>query len=89
MAKTKNASHFVELTDEEIKHILEALIFSSTVDVCANWEEVDNNKMLDIALKIKQYVPKVKLSKKRVDIEKDMLHEDKERVKIIQKEFKI
>ena len=83
MAKTKNASHFVELTDEEIKHILEALIF------CANWEEVDNNKMLDIALKIKQYVPKVKLSKKRVDIEKDMLHEDKERVKIIQKEFKI
>lgn len=43
----------VLLTDEEIKIILECILFSSSVDISASWYKEDTNKMLDLAEKLR------------------------------------
>ena len=42
------------LNEEEIKLVLEALLFSCSADICAKWNEEDTMKLLDIAVKIKR-----------------------------------
>lgn len=49
----------VSLTDEEIKTILECLLFSASVDISASWYKEDTDKMLDIAEKLRMEHPNV------------------------------
>ncbi len=43
----------ISFTSEEIKTILECLLFSSSVDVCASWYQEDVDKMLKLTEKIR------------------------------------
>lgn len=47
------------LTENELKLILEALLFSSCVDVNAEWYKEDSLTLFDIANKIRSYFPDV------------------------------
>lgn len=50
MIKKKNKSpETISLNKEEVKTILECLLFSSSVDVCASWYQEDTKKMLELA----------------------------------------
>ena len=43
----------LSLTEEELKTILESLLFSSSVDICADWYKEDIDLMLDILKKLR------------------------------------
>lgn len=43
----------ISLTDEEIKIILECILFSSSVDISASWYKEDTDKMLQLAEKLR------------------------------------
>lgn len=43
----------VFLTEEEIKIILECILFSSSVDISASWYKEDTDKMLQLAEKLR------------------------------------
>jgi hypothetical protein len=47
------------LQEEDIKLILESLLFSSSVDVCSYWDKNDMYKIIDLALKIRTTYPDV------------------------------
>jgi hypothetical protein len=47
------------LTKEEVTTILESLLFSSSVDVCASWYKEDSLNMFNLAKKIRNYYPEV------------------------------
>jgi hypothetical protein len=49
------------LTKEEVTSILEALLFGSSVDICATWYKENAVQMLDIAKKIRKNYPDVLL----------------------------
>jgi hypothetical protein len=51
----------IELTfsEKEIKIILESLLFSSSVDVCANWYKDDIDNMIELSKKIRLQNPKI------------------------------
>lgn len=54
MTKNKKSSNSsLSLTKDEIKIILECLLFSSSVDVCASWYQEDTKNMLNLAEKIR------------------------------------
>lgn len=54
MTKTKKNSTFcLSLTKDEIKLILESLLFSSSVDICASWYQEDTKNMVNLAEKIR------------------------------------
>ena len=44
------------LNEEEVKLIMEALIFGCSADITVKWTEKDRLKLLDIAVKIKRKV---------------------------------
>ena len=44
------------LTLEEIKIIIEALLFSSSADIIAEWNEKDTLNMIDLAVQIKRKI---------------------------------
>jgi len=46
----------LDLKDEEANILLEALLFASSVNVGASWEEKDINKMVSLSKKIKKYL---------------------------------
>ena len=84
----------LHFTDDEYKLIIESLLFASTTDVSANWTESDNNKMLEMAIIIKNLIEIVgqrslKIDKKRISILKGVRYEDTNRAKQIKKVFKI
>jgi hypothetical protein len=43
----------VSLTDDEIKIILECILFSTSVDISASWYKEDTDKMLNLAEKLR------------------------------------
>lgn len=47
------------LQEEDIKLILESLLFSSSVDVCSYWDKNDMYKIIDLAIKIRTIYPDV------------------------------
>ena len=47
------------LTEEDVKNILESLLFASSVDVCADWFKDDSLKSLEIAKKIRKMFPEI------------------------------
>lgn len=54
MTKNKKSStSSLSLTKDEIKIILECLLFSSSIDVCASWYQEDTKNMLNLAEKIR------------------------------------
>lgn len=54
MTTSKNNSTFsLSLTKDEIKLILESLLFSSSVDVGASWYQEDTKNMVNLAEKIR------------------------------------
>ncbi len=44
------------LTKEELSTILETLLFSSSVDICANWYKENAIQMLNIAKKLETII---------------------------------
>jgi hypothetical protein len=44
---------FVNLTSDELKIILESLIFSACTDACAKWNSDDVQSMLELAQKLR------------------------------------
>jgi hypothetical protein len=49
------------LSKEEIAIILEALLFSSSTDVCSSWYKEDSLKSFEVAKKIRQSFPEITL----------------------------
>jgi hypothetical protein len=50
----KNSSTItLELKQEEANMVIEALLFASSVNVGANWDEKDINKMVSLSKKVK------------------------------------
>lgn len=46
----------LNLSEKEINHVIEALLFSSSVSVGADWHKEDCESMLQIALTLKEVV---------------------------------
>jgi uncharacterized protein YacL (UPF0231 family) len=61
MIKLKKSTISLSLTKDEIKLILESLLFSSSVDVCASWYQEDIKDMLNLAEKIRHKISNVSL----------------------------
>lgn len=75
------------LTDEELALVLEALVFASCVDVCAEWDKDTQQKFVDIASKLKG---DKEVTLKNVNLfGSAKLYEDKDIAKQIKKNFKI
>jgi hypothetical protein len=51
----------LNLNQEEIQLILESLLFSSSVDVNADWFLSDHEELLEIAKKVREKYPKIQL----------------------------
>jgi len=76
-----------KLNNEEINLIVESLLFSASADICSNWSEEENEKMVKIALKLKKYN---KLSIKNIElIGTQKTYENKKLSKKIKNKFKI
>lgn len=74
------------IKSEGLNLIIEALLFSSTTDVCAEWSEEQRGKMLDIA---KSLYKDNTLLTNIVLYGKQSLSENKENYKFIKNNFKI
>lgn len=76
-----------KLSKEELNLAVEAILFASCVDICAEWDENDNKKLVEIAIKLKGSTD-VKLEKIHL-FGLAKLYEDKSIAKEIKKNFKI
>ena len=63
--QTSKTTDTVTLTldSEQINYIVEALLFSASVNIGAEWEETDFNKMIEIAKKLKSTCNNINLQK--------------------------
>lgn len=50
------------LTPDEMNYILESLLFSLSVNVCADWDKNDYTALLDISKKVASYCNNEKLN---------------------------
>jgi hypothetical protein len=71
------------LSKEDLSTILETLLFSSSVDIVANWYKEDNTKMLDVAKKIRTNYPDVLLENVYLYESKDVDYNDEQTEEII------
>jgi hypothetical protein len=71
------------LSKEDLSTILETLLFSSSVDIVANWYKEDNTKMLDVAKKIRTNHPDVLLENVYLYESKDVDYNDEQTEEII------
>lgn len=56
----KNKKYILDdLQEEDIKLVLESLLFSSSVDVCSSWDKDEMYKIIDLAVKIRTTYPDV------------------------------
>jgi hypothetical protein len=55
----KKVQNKLSLDAEELKTILECLLFSSSVDVCASWYKEDTEKMFELIQKIRNTFPNI------------------------------
>jgi hypothetical protein len=65
------------LTKEELSTILETLLFSSSVDICANWYKENAIQMLNIAKKIRNNHPDILLENVYVYENQEVEYNDK------------
>ncbi len=49
----------LKISEEELKLILESLLFSSSVDVCADWYKEDVDKIIALSKKLRLEFPNV------------------------------
>jgi hypothetical protein len=76
-----------DLTKKELAYVIEALLFASCCDICAEWEDEDIDQFVAIAKKIQ--------GRKNVELKKIHLfgvaknYEDKKTASYIKKNFKI
>lgn len=76
------------LEKEELKYLLETLVFSIATDICSEWTDEDYDKMLSLIEKLsKAFDNKVKLD--NVYLSKGAIFEDKKLVNKIKKFVKI
>lgn len=75
--KSINESYSLNsLTKEEVKIIIESLLFSSSVDICASFYKEETLNMFELAKKIRKMFPEIILdliNTNRVKDEKDNL----------------
>jgi ATP-dependent phosphoenolpyruvate carboxykinase len=74
------------LTKDDVSTILETLLFSSSVDVVANWYKENSEQMFDIAKKIRKNYPDVLLENVYLYENKEVEYND-EHTKEITKMF--
>jgi hypothetical protein len=49
------------LTENELNLIISSLLFSSSVNVISNTQEMYQRSLIDLAIKLKEYKPSIKL----------------------------
>ncbi len=64
------------LSKEELATILESLLFSSSVDICANWYKENSIHMMEVAKKIRKMYPQILIENVYVYESKDVEHND-------------
>jgi hypothetical protein len=64
------------LSKEELSTILETLLFSSSVDICANWYKENSINMMEVAKKIRKMYPQILIENVYVYESKDVEHND-------------
>lgn len=78
------------VNEKQLKYILQGLLFSSSVDVIANWDKKDYINFIKTAKHISKFVPDIdKIDLSNIHIEKKSTHEEPILVKKILKIFKI
>lgn len=60
---TNNSSVNLSLTEQQVNLIIESLLFSSSVNIGAEWDETDFTSMIDTAKALKKATSKVDLDK--------------------------
>ena len=64
MSTTKNNSSVnLSLTEQQVNLIIESLLFSSSVNIGAEWNETDLTSMIDTAKELKKASSKIELDK--------------------------
>lgn len=61
--ENSNSSITLSLTEQQVNLIIESLLFSSSVNIGAEWDENDLVSMIDTAKALKQTNPKIELNK--------------------------
>ena len=61
MKNSNNTFDLTSLTRDEIKTILESLLFASSVDVCASFYKEESLRMFELAKKIREAFPDILL----------------------------
>jgi hypothetical protein len=71
------------LSKEELSTILESLLFSSSVDICANWYKENSINMMEVAKKIRKMYPQILIENVYVYESKDVEHNDEHTDEIV------
>lgn len=71
------------LTKEELSTVLECLLFSSSVDICANWYKENAINMMEVAKKIRKLYPEILIENVYVYESKDVEHNDEHTDEIV------
>lgn len=80
----------IVVSKKDLKYILQGLLFSSSVDVIANWDKKDYVNFIKTAKHISKFIPDInKIDLSNIHIEKKSIHEEPVLVKKILKIFKI
>jgi hypothetical protein len=61
--KNNNSSVTLSLTEQQVNLIIETLLFSSSVNIGAEWDETDLSSMIDTAKELKKISSKIELDK--------------------------
>jgi hypothetical protein len=74
---TNKTYNLQSLSEDELKNILESLLFSSSVDVCASWYKENSLISIELAKKIRLMFPEIVLENVYIyDDEKIILNDE-------------
>jgi hypothetical protein len=74
---TNKTYNLQSLSEDELKNILESLLFSSSVDVCASWYKENSLTSIELAKKIRLMFPEIVLENVYIyDDEKIVLNDE-------------
>lgn len=66
-AKKENKKNLsVKLTEEQANLLIESLLFASSVNICSEWSDADKNRLVDLAVEIKNSLARDSLSLKNL-----------------------
>ncbi len=72
--------YFVNLTSDELRVLIESLVFSACTDICAKWDIDDSQNMLELAQKLRSNLDK-DISLDNIYISNSAYYEDDEIVR--------